>query len=144
MSTKEPVTLTTPHGHEIQVVIDHANGEVNAKVVNSMTGVIAPLSEETKRDIADLFRVSALEMQAQALAIETKAMVPGGAAMLAALGPEHPGIAPYVQEISKHEALAQQAGEAAAQLGVRVSSAADRVAEGKVTSVPNKNSVREI
>jgi len=139
MSTRDTVKLTTPHGHEVRAEVDYGSFHIDeAKVVNNVTGVVRPLPTDVLPDLADALRAKALHGEAESRARELEHTLGQFTKLAQALGNDHPGIKPYLDEVGQHRQVAADMAQARERLEMRVGFAADHVAERhENTHLPN-------
>lgn len=137
MST-EKIIRNTPQGRVIEAEVDYANFQVAlARVVDPLTGVRIPLSQEGLNSLTELVRNQVRHDEAVAKAAQVVAGMPEALRNLAADDPDHAGVAPYLNELGSHRQIIERTGERMAQLDLRVGTEADHVVEGRAPSVPN-------
>ena len=127
----ESITLTTPHGHEVQAVIDYAHFELkSAKVVHTHTGVIKPLDTTARDTLARALKAKQVYEHAlsETEAVEHTLKTFGKVADL--LGNQHPALAPYWREAAQHRHIADDMERQARRFHAHAMEAIDAIAEG--------------
>lgn len=131
MAIKEQISLTTPHGNELRAEVDLTNYQVNvAKVVDRLTGVMRPLTEEALLDLGDAMRAKTLQEQALAEAGHIQQTLDRFGRLASALGNNNAGLEPYLAEAKQHQDVAEHMGIQAERLQDRVLRIADRINDG--------------
>lgn len=105
---RDTVLLTTPRGHEVMAELSYGDFAVrHAKVVNHYTGVIKPLDEVTAETLARALKAKQVyeHAMAETRAVEDTLKRFGSAS--AALGTNHPALAPYWREANQHKSIAE-------------------------------------
>lgn len=126
----EPITLTTPRGHEVYAAYDHARAAlIDPKHIHRYTGVMAPLDDALSHRLAQAIRARQVYWQALAESCASVALIHGLGAPAVSLGQEHPAIRPYWQEAEKHRAIAEDMASLASQHAAETFAAIDRALE---------------
>jgi hypothetical protein len=125
----DTILLTTPRGHEVLAELDYERFELkNAKVINHYTGVMKPLDEATRDNLARALK--AKQVYEHALA-ETEAVaqtLKNFGKLATALGNQHPALAPYFHEAAQHKTIAADMRERARHFHQDAMAAIDRLA----------------